>query len=219
MESFLTIKLEVDIWIHLDTSPLLRPLWLYSCPDSPGFGPGVASPVALSPALAHLGLASQIYAWMAGAQVAGPLNDVKQFSKAIPHIPPCADSVRTFGSRKDVGTLWFWVTTVTSHIMFFWLSRVIIQEPSGRIMDSYCMLLFSGTLIGSSDLPEWLAAIPVTEATARGEIDAADTVATCSRPCGDIGPWDRQGNDHGSASLDWITLDWSTSVSTGCMKY
>ena len=105
MESFLTIKLEVDIWIHLDTSPLLRPLWLYSCPDSPGFGPGVASPVALSPALAHLGLASQIYAWMAGAQVAGPLNDVKQFSKAIPHIPPCADSVRTFGSRKDVGTL------------------------------------------------------------------------------------------------------------------
>ena len=86
-------------------------------------------------------------------------------------------------------------------------------------MDSYCMLLFSGTLIGSSDLPEWLAAIPVTEATARGEIDAADTVATCSRPCGDIGPWDRQGNDHGSASLDWITLDWSTSVSTGCMKY
>ena len=87
-------------------------------------------------------------------------------------------------------------------------------------MDSYCMLLFSGTLIRSSDLPEWLAAIPVTEATARGEIDAADTgVATCSRPCGDIGPWDRQGNDHRSASLDWITLDWSTSVSTGCMKY
>lgn len=66
-------------------------------------------------------------------------------------------------------------------------------------MDSYCMLLFSGTLIGSSDLPGWLAAIPVTEAKARGEIDAADTgVATCSRPCGDIGPWDRQGNDHGS---------------------
>lgn len=108
MESFLTIKLEVDIWIHLDTSPL-RPLWLHSCPDSPGFGPGVASPVApvaLSPALAHLGLASQIYAWMAGAQVAGPLNDVKRLiSKAIPHIPRCADSVRTFGSRKDVGTL------------------------------------------------------------------------------------------------------------------
>lgn len=104
MESFLTIKLEVDIWIHLDTSPL-RPLWLHSFPDSPGFGPGVASPVA-SPALAHLGLASQIYAWMAGAQVAGPLNDVKQLiSKAIPHIPPCADSVRTFGSHKDVGTL------------------------------------------------------------------------------------------------------------------
>eukprot|EP00434_Breviolum_minutum_P028809 symbB.v1.2.025483.t1/scaffold2475.1/size78315/2 len=39
--------------------------------SSPGFGLGVASPVALSPALAHLGLASQIYAWMAGAQVAG----------------------------------------------------------------------------------------------------------------------------------------------------
>ena len=82
MESFLTIKLEVTFG-RLPSSKTLFALvahvaehFAQHVPDSPGFGPvpGVASvaPVSLSPpALAHLGLASQIYAWMA-AQVAGP---------------------------------------------------------------------------------------------------------------------------------------------------